>query len=303
MNRLYQISPAGRRRLLRVIILMVVVTVVLAIPTFFWMRDANRQLARRHNSVRSPLIMVPGSSAGQNRFDRLVKKLNNGAPRRHSYMKMKVYNSGRISYHGSIARNDNEPIIVIAFENNHDGYRNIQKQAKMLDAAFEQLSDEYSFNNFKAFGHSNGGLIWTYWLEHYYSQYSDEITMKKLMTLGSPYNFSERNINNRTQMFSDFLKYRKRLPANLIVYSLMGTETYDSDGLVPEESVEAGKYIFQKQVKSFTMLTLTGKDAQHSSLPQNNQVVQAINEELLDHPQQPNRKNANVGKNRRTDLP
>ncbi len=176
-------------------------------------------------------------------------------------MKMKVYNSGRISYQGSIAKNDNEPIIVIAFQNNHDGYSNIKKQAKMLDAAFAQLSDEYSFNNFKAFGHSNGGLIWTYWLEHYYAQYSDEITMKKLMTLGSPYNFAERNVNNRTQMFSDFLKYRQRLPRDLVVYSLMGTKIYDSDGLVPEESVEAGKYIFQKRVKSFTMLTLTGKDA------------------------------------------
>ncbi len=303
MKRLYQISPASRRKLLRVILLMVVITVVLAIPTFFWMRDANRQLARRHNSVCSPLIMVPGSSAGQNRFDRLVKKLNNGAPRRHSYMKMKVYSNGRISYSGSIAKGDNEPIIVIAFENNHDGYRNIQKQAKMLNAAFEQLSDEYSFNNFKAFGHSNGGLIWTYWLEHYYSQYSDEITMKKLMTLGSPYNFSERNVNNRTQMFSDFLKYRKRLPANLVVYSLMGTETYDSDGLVPEESVEAGKYIFQKQVKSFTMLTLTGKDAQHSSLPQNKQVVQAINEELLDSSPQPAKKVGNNTKKQRTEIP
>lgn len=303
MKRLYQISPAGRRKLLRVILLMVVITVLMAIPTFFWMRDANRQLARRHNSVRSPLIMVPGSSAGQNRFDRLVKKLNNGAPRRHSYMKMKVYNSGRIGYSGSIAKNDNDPIIVISFENNHDGYSNIKKQAKMLNTAFEQLSDEYSFNNFKAFGHSNGGLIWTYWLEHYYSQYSDEITMKKLMTLGSPYNFSERNVNNRTQMFSDFLKYRKRLPANLVVYSLMGTETYDSDGLVPEQSVEAGKYIFQKQVKSFTMMTLTGKDAQHSSLPQNKQVVQAINEELLDSSPQPAKKVGNNAKKQRTEIP
>lgn len=303
MKKLVNLSSAGQRRLWRVLALLAIVTVVLAVPTFFWMRDANQQLARLHNSVRSPLIMVPGSSAGQNRFDRLVKKLNSGAPRRHSYMKMKVHNSGRISYSGSIAKNDNEPIIVVAFENNHDGYSNIKKQAKMLDAAFDQLSDEYSFNNFKAFGHSNGGLVWTYWLEHYYSQYSDEITMKKLMTLGSPYNFSERNVNNRTQMFSDFLKYRKRLPSDLVVYSLMGTETYDSDGLVPEESVEAGKYIFQKRVKSFTMLTLTGKDVQHSSLPQNDQVVEAINEDLLDNPQQPGRKNKGTLNNKQADIP
>lgn len=293
MKRLYQLSSESKRRLFWALGLITLIAVVMAVPTCLWMRDNNRQLARRYNSPRSPLIMIPGSSAGQNRFDRLVKKLNTGAPRRHSYLKMKVYNSGRISYSGSIARNDNEPILVVAFENNHDGYDNIKKQAKMFNAAFNQLSQEYNFNNFKAFGHSNGGLIWTYWLEHYYSRYSDEITIKRLMTLGTPYNFSERNVKNRTQMFSDFLKYRKRLPDNLVVYSLMGTETYDSDGLVPEQSVEAGKYIYQKQVKHFTMVTLTGKDAQHSSLPQNRQVVEAINQELLDNNSQPQKKNNN----------
>lgn len=284
MKRLFRVSQSGRSRLVKVVSVLVMLTVILALPTFFWMKDYNKQLARRHNSSCSPLIMVPGSSAGQNRFDRLVKKLNQGAPHRHSYMKIKVYNNGRISYRGSIPKNDNEPIVVIAFENNHDGYSNIKKQAKMLNTAFNQLAAEYNFNNFKAFGHSNGGLVWTYWLEHYYSNYDDEITMKRLMTLGSPFNFSESSVKNRTQMFNDFLKYRDRLPKDLIVYSLMGTETYDSDGLVPEGSVEAGKYIFQKQVQHFTMMTLTGKDAQHSSLPQNDQVVQAINQDLMTHP-------------------
>lgn len=303
MKKLFHISPFGRTRLTKVLLIITVLTVLLAIPTFFWMRDFNKQLAKRHNSPRSPLIMVPGSSAGPNRFDHLVKKLNDGAPHRHSYMKMKVYNNGKITYSGSIAKNDNEPIVVIAFQNNHDGYNNIKKQAKMLNKAFSQLCSEYSFNNFKAFGHSNGGLIWTYWLEHYYQDYDDEITMKRLMTLGSPFNFSERNVKNKTQMFSDFLKYRKRLPKDLIVYSLMGTETYDSDGLVPEESVEAGKYIFQKKVKHFTMMTLTGEDAQHSSLPQNEQVVQAINQELLDDAPTVDKKNGNYPKVKKATMP
>ncbi len=75
MKKLVKLSSAGQRRLWRLLAIIVIVTVVLAVPTFFWMRDANQQLARRHNSVRSPLIMVPGSSAGQNRFDRLVEKV------------------------------------------------------------------------------------------------------------------------------------------------------------------------------------------------------------------------------------
>ena len=52
--------------------------------------------------------------------------------------------------------------------------------------------------------------------------------------------------------------------------------------LVPESSVAAGKYIFQNQVKHYTTMTVTGADAQHSSLPQNKQVVQLIEQYLLE---------------------
>ena len=81
--------------------------------------------------------------------------------------------------------------------------------------------------------------------------------MKKLMTLASPFNFSESNFNRRTQMLNEFIKYRSRLPKKLIVYSLLGGENYDSDGIVPESSVHAAKYVFQNQVKSFTEMTIS----------------------------------------------
>ena len=43
--------------------------------------------------------------------------------------------------------------------------------------------------------------------------------------------------------------------------------------LVPVSSVEAGKYIYQGTAKSYTQITVTGKLAQHSALPQNSQVI------------------------------
>ena len=59
-------------------------------------------------------------------------------------------------------------------------------------------------------------------------------------------------------------------------FFLQNKETYDSDGLVPERSVEAGKYIYQGIVKHFTQITVTGEDAQHSDLPQNDQIIELI---------------------------
>ncbi|GAA3632173.1 alpha/beta hydrolase [Lactobacillus hamsteri] len=264
------------------LVLLFVILLALSIPAYAWMKKTNHDRAERRRSMLSPVIMVPGSSASINRFDPLIAKLNKNNAHPHSILKIKVSKNGQLSYLGSLNRGDNEPIIVIGFENNHDGYSNIKKQAGWLDEAFYQISDTYKFNNFKAFGHSNGGLIWTYWLEHYYSDYSSEIKIKKLMTLASPFNFSENSVNRRTQMLNDFIKNKKKLPKNLVVYSLTGGRSYESDGIVPEASVAAAKYVFQNQVKSFTEMTITGDEAGHSDLPQNKQVVQLMKQYLFD---------------------
>ena len=64
------------------------------------------------------------------------------------------------------------------------------------------------------------------------------------------------------------------------MYSVAGTITYDSDELVPDASVSAGKYIYQNQAASYTEITVTGEDAQHSDLPTNDEVVRSSNSTL-----------------------
>lgn len=272
--------------------LILVIVIALTIPGYSWMKKENQQRAQRRKSILSPVIMVPGSSATTERFNQLVDQLNVNTPVKHSVLKVNVSTKGVLTYTGSINKNDNEPFIIIGFQNNKDGYSNIKKQAGWLDQAFYALSQDYKFNNFKAFGHSNGGLIWTYWLENYYSEYSDEIKMKRLMTLGTPYNFSEKNINHKTQMLEDFIKNKSKIPKSLVVYSLSGGKNYESDGIVPEASVAAGKYIFQNQVKSYTAMTVTGEKADHSDLPQNQQVIQVIEQYLLEPTKNKNTQNS-----------
>ena len=50
--------------------------IVLSIPTFFWIKSANHDLAERRKSQMSPVIMIPGSSATTERFNELVNLLN-----------------------------------------------------------------------------------------------------------------------------------------------------------------------------------------------------------------------------------
>lgn len=279
----------NHKRHVIIVAVSVVVLAILTIVSYCWSRQSVSVLQRRQESAMSPVIMIPGSSASVNRFDRLVAKINRRDRQNHSLLKVKVYNDGKITYTGQIRQGDNEPFIVVGFQNNHDGYSNIKKQAKMFNTAFNQLKRQYNFNNFKGIGHSNGGLIYTYFLEHYFNE--RQIRLKRLMTIGSPYNFAEP-INRRTQMLSDFIKYRHRLPDNLTMYSVAGSENYVEDGIVPLSSVLAGKYVYQGAVKHYTQITVTGKLAQHSALPQNDQVLALIRRYILDD-HQPSRNRPN----------
>lgn len=236
-----------------------------------------------YNARMSPVIMLPGSSATENRFDQFVAKINRQSVEKHSLLKVKAWNNGKITYQGSIRNRDEQPFIVVGFENNHDGYRNILKQAALFEKVFADLQGKYSFNNFKGIGHSNGGLIYTAFLEKYFNQFPD-VQIKKLMTIGTPYNFNEPSTKKQTQMLANFVNNRVNLPTSLIVYSVAGTKTYDSDGLVPEGSVTAGKYIYQKQVQQFTQITVTGEDAQHSDLPQNDEIISLVQRYIIDPP-------------------
>ena len=251
----------------------------LAVPSYSWTRKNVQKIEKFYNSKLSPIIMIPGSSATENRFDGLVAKLNQDRQgTKHSLLKVKIWNDGRMTYSGSIDTKDNEPIIVIGFENNKDGYSNIKKQAKMVNQAFEALQSKYNFNNFKGLGHSNGGLIYTAFIENYLGDY--DVDLRTLMTIGTPYNFTETNIKNKSEMLTDFIKAREAIPTTLHMYSVAGTITYDSDELVPDASVSAGKYIYQNQAETYTEITVTGEDAQHSDLPTNDEVVALIKQHI-----------------------
>lgn len=259
---------------------------VLAIPATGWSKSNANALQKRYESPLSPIIMIPGSSATVNRFDTLIQKINQIDHKNHSLLKVKVFNDGHITYAGSIRERDTQPFIVVGFENNHDGYSNIKKQARMFNQAFNQLTRRYNFNHFNGIGHSNGGLIYTAFLENYYK--GQNVRINKLMTIGTPYNFAETS-NRQTEMLHDFIKNRNRIPNNLIMYSVAGTQNYVADGLVPVSSVEAGKYIYQGTAKSYTQITVTGRLAQHSALPQNNEVIELIQRYILN--QRPRQRN------------
>lgn len=261
---------------------LLVLLVVLAIflPSQFWLKQRITQYKSNYKTPLSPTIMVPGSSASQNRFDTLITQLRKETKSAHSVLKVRVAESGQLTYTGSIKRGDNHPFIVVAFENNRDGYSNINKQAQWLNLAFKDLVKTYHFNHFSMLGHSNGGLILSVFLEKYLTQ-TAHVKPERLMTIATPYNMESDSTTKQTAILRELIKGRSRLPKKLTVYSVAGTENYSSDGTVPANSVNQGKYVFQNQVAHYTQITVTGDDTTHSDLPQNKQIILLIRQYLL----------------------
>ena len=101
------------------------------------------------------------------------------------------------------------------------------------------------------------------------------------MTIATPYNMESDSTTTRTAILKELIAGRQQLPKKLTVYSVAGTENYSSDGTVPANSVNQGKYVFQNQVAHYTQITVTGDNTTHSDLPQNKQIVLLIRQYLL----------------------
>lgn len=227
-----------------------------------------------------PIIMIPGSSATENRFNKMVKKLNHGQHPHHSLIRIKVWNDGHMTYRGHLNRKDRKPIFVVGFQNNRNGYENIKMQAAMFNAAITVLREKYAFTSFKGLGHSNGGLVYTVFLQQYLANHS-ELEIEKLLTIGSPYNLNKKNLKHLVPMLDDFVANQGKLPKKLQHLSILGIFFRDGDGIVHKSSVEAGSLIYKGKIASHREIVIVGKDAHHSSLPQNEQVVDLIREFLL----------------------
>lgn len=211
--------------------------------------------------VHCPAIFIPGSSAGKNRFD-LTFKMMNINPK--NVLKLVVNSNKVISTTGVF-----KGYVVIAFENNRDGYENIKEQARLLDAAFAYLVSRFDFEEFNAVGHSNGGLNWTIFLEKYFGNYDK--TILNLVTIGTPFNL-DRKDGKKTPMLIDLIRKKNSIPRNLKVHAIAGLD----DGIVANRSAWASKDIFYKTVADFTELNVSGLTSYHSALPQNQLIVDSL---------------------------
>ena len=140
---------------------------------------------------------------------------------------------------GRLNTKEPNPMIVIGFENNRDGYSNIKQQIESLKIALTYLLDHYYFTEFKAVGHSNGGLVLNWFIGKWLFR-KEKLTVRKLAIIGSPYQFNQ-------EMYDDFQKWKHRLDKEVEVLNFVGSFAGKSDGIVPLSSAQAAQSIFDNQ--------------------------------------------------------
>lgn len=252
-------------------IIIIIALLLLGTFSLLWTKKNAANASNNSDTTLTPIIMIPGSGADNSALDGLIATVDQRYKENHSVLKVTVNTDNSLTYTGHIQPKDKHPYIVVGFENSQDGFENIKKQAKWFNIAFRDLQRKYHFHTFNAFGHSNGSLIWTYFLEDDFKQTNTKI--KHLMTIGAPFNLEETNSDDHTEMLDQLIDGRKNLPKNLSYYSVAGTKQYANDGIVPLSSVDSGKYIYQDQIKHYMFITLTGTNAEHSDMLTNAQFI------------------------------
>ena len=197
-----------------------------------------------------PRIFIPGSSAGQERFNYTIWRLGGRDP-----IKLTVHPDGYFDLKGSSPN-----FIVIGFKDNRDRLESIEAAALQLTTLLPELQRRFHFDSYDAVGHSNGGLIWLRLVHQLVNT-----PMKSLTTLASPY-----QLDGLPQVgVVDQISMRS--------YHIAGAH----DLLVPVREVESGRRFFMDESYHFKLLK--GPMTGHSSLPQHPLVIKHLKELAADN--------------------
>ena len=240
--------------------------------------------AQVNRPIATPLIMVPGTYGTQNRFDEMLATLKKTTPDL-SVEKITVHTDGTLKVTGKIKKSSQHPVFVIAFEEAKDGIEAISQQAQWFQQALHSILDFYDFETYNFVGHSNGGLVFTEYLENL--QTTDEPQVASMITLGTPYNdvVEEENQNYQSAKVTEWLDHylvSSIRQTNFEMINIAGSlNNQATDGTVPLASVQMGAQIFQNKTEYQEKIV----SASHSNLTENEEVLTLLSKVISSNSQ------------------
>ncbi|MFK4566847.1 alpha/beta hydrolase [Enterococcus sp. UD-01] len=269
---------------MKVEILQILLTVAISIIGLFLFQKSLTVFAVKTNetepiSIQQPTIFVPGTNGTAERFNGLFKQLTD---EQTDILKLTVQTDGTISVKGQLTSISEHPLIVVAFADSSD--ETLPLQGSWFQLALNYLQKYYLFDSYNYVGHSNGGLVITSYLENF--RQSQDPALNKLVTIATPFNDTSQKYNTLKTTFTkvkkeslllkENLQNKANIPSTIQVLAIAG----ENDSTVPIMSAFSSRFIYQKQTAAYQELLIQGKETSHSELVENEQVIQAIRENL-----------------------
>ncbi|GAK47050.1 possible cell surface hydrolase [Secundilactobacillus oryzae JCM 18671] len=275
-------------------VIVIVAAIVLGITTI---HVRNERLRRLYTY--SHTLFVHGWTGSIKSEERMVHAAaKSGAAKKRLVIHVKA--NGKLKYKGHYFRGTKNPMIEVVFDNNRAGEF---KDAHWIRKVVKSLKARYGITKFNAVGHSMG----SYALLYYTLLYGKNRNLprpNKLVLIAGPYDgiINNHKLNQPTDLplsklwtdmpnqnkllkngrpkiihseYRMLLNLRKQIPRGVKILNIYGDleNGSNSDGVVTITSARSLGFIVRGRVAKYKELKVDGEHAQHSSLHEDNFIV------------------------------
>ncbi|WP_137597806.1 alpha/beta hydrolase [Paucilactobacillus kaifaensis] len=239
-----------------------------------------------------PTIFVHGLMGSHKSTDKMITAMQkNGQAKK--IMTINVQADGKLKRIGKYDHQVKRPIIQVNFENNE---ASIQTQTKWLTETLHYLRVKQHVKRYNAVAHSAGNITL---VETEMKATKTIPQLKRLVIIAGPFNgvIGMNDAANTNQLqknyrpkiiypandwypsYEQLLSWRHHFPANVRILNIYGDlgDGSHSDGMVTEQSELSVNYLLRGLHDSIKNVKITGQNAAHSSLHDN----QTVNRQLI----------------------
>ncbi|MCD7124898.1 alpha/beta hydrolase [Limosilactobacillus caviae] len=204
-----------------------------------------------------------------------------------------VSNDGKVTLHGSMHKGAINPIVEVNYENNRQ--LDFNKHGEYATNVVKALQKRYRITKINMVGHSLGNISIIYYMLRNGQNQNMPQLQKQVDIAGHFAGLTFKQVpvaiqqpagmkidkngkpNKMNATYQQMTKARQMYPKGQVaVLNIVGDVGDKTDGRVDNASTLSLKYLVGSRAKSYRVLKITGKDAQHSKLHDNAQVDKAI---------------------------
>lgn len=238
--------------------------------------------SKNRTSIGTPTFFFHGYGSSYHAEEYMVDgAIKENITKRSAVIRANVRPNGSVKLSGKIAKNSDNPIIEVNFDNPRNP--NYHTDGRWVRNVIVTVQNHYRFKKINLVGHSMGNLAITYYLRDYYKEKSLP-TLNKQVALAGHFNglvMSDHNknhdrvakngrpLNNVTKQYKYLEKLRQIYPKSASVLNIYGNKGNGTDGDLTIQSAQSLRYLVSPRAKSYQEQEMHGKHASHSRLHHN----------------------------------